>query len=221
MKKITIAIDGFSGTGKSSTAKEVAKQLAYTYIDSGAMYRACTLYFLDKNIDPRDENQVVAALGSVEISFQNGHILLNGLDVSDEIRTMRVNDHVSEISASLKVRNAMVNQQRMIGDASGIVMDGRDIGTVVFPEADLKVFMTANSKVRAQRRQAELEKKGVFEELSVIESNLLKRDQMDSSREESPLKKAEGAIEIDTSNINFKTQVQEIVSLAKSILYEG
>ncbi len=221
MKKIIIAIDGFSGTGKSSTAKSVAKLLDYIYIDSGAMYRACTLYFLNENVDHEDSYQVEEALKVLDISFLNHDIMLNGTNVSDEIRTMRVNNAVSKVSSVVKVRESMVDQQRNIGSNKGIVMDGRDIGTVVFPDADLKIFMTANPRVRALRRQSELKIKGIDEELSAIEDNLLARDAMDSSRDTSPLVKAIGAIEIDTSNLNFREQVDQIVALSKAIINES
>jgi len=215
MQKITIAIDGFSGTGKSSTAKAVAKALDYTYIDSGAMYRAATLYFLNNDVNAEAPDEVQKALASITISFDHNHVWLNGQDVSDEIRTMRVNENVSRISAIGEVRRSLVAQQQIIGKDGGIVMDGRDIGTVVFPDADLKVFMTANTHVRAIRRQAELQEKGFFEELITIEENLTQRDKIDSTRSESPLKKASGAIEIDTSDLTFDDQVNKIVTLAK------
>lgn len=219
MHKITIAIDGFSGTGKSSTAKKVAGELGYTYIDSGAMYRATTLYFLEQDVSLDDVSQVEHALDTLDIRFEEGHVLLNGQDVSNEIRTMRVNEHVSAVSTIAVVRHAMVAQQQKIGKGKGIVMDGRDIGTVVFPDAELKVFMTANTRIRAERRQSELAEKGIIEELNVIENNLSQRDQIDSTRSESPLRKAEDALEIDTSNLTFADQVHKIVSLAKEKIH--
>lgn len=219
MHKITIAIDGFSGTGKSSTAKKVAGELGYTYIDSGAMYRATTLYFLEQDVSLDDASQVEHALDTLDIRFEEGHVLLNGLDVSNEIRTMRVNEHVSAVSTIAVVRHAMVAQQQKIGKGKGIVMDGRDIGTVVFPGAELKVFMTADTRIRAERRQSELAEKGIIEELNVIENNLSQRDEIDSTRSESPLRKAEDAVEIDTSNLTFADQVHKIVSLAKEKIH--
>lgn len=219
MHKITIAIDGFSGTGKSSTAKKVAGELGYTYIDSGAMYRATTLYFLEQDVSLDDASQVEHALDTLDIRFEEGHVLLNGQDVSNEIRTMRVNEHVSAVSTIAVVRHAMVAQQQKIGKGKGIVMDGRDIGTVVFPGAELKVFMTANTRIRAERRQSELAEKGIIEELNVIENNLSQRDEIDSTRSESPLRKAEDAVEIDTSNLTFADQVHKIVSLAKEKIH--
>jgi cytidylate kinase len=219
MHKITIAIDGFSGTGKSSTAKKVAGELGYTYIDSGAMYRATTLYFLEQDVSLDDASQVEHALDTLDIRFEEGHVLLNGQDVSNEIRTMRVNEHVSAVSTIAVVRHAMVAQQQKIGKGKGIVMDGRDIGTVVFPGAELKVFMTADTRIRAERRQSELAEKGIIEELNVIENNLSQRDEIDSTRSESPLRKAEDAVEIDTSNLTFADQVHKIVSLAKEKIH--
>lgn len=217
-KRINIALDGYSGTGKSSTAKAVARALGYVYVDSGAMYRACTLFFLEKEINLKDEQAINQALEHISISFEGTDVLLNGEKVTDTIRTMRVNERVSEVSAIVAVRQAMVREQRRVGSAKGVVMDGRDIGTVVFPDAELKVFMTANSLVRAQRRQKELSEKGIFEELATIEENLIKRDQMDSSRAASPLQKAPGAVEIDTSNLSFEEQVAKIVDMAQELI---
>ena len=221
MKQIIIALDGYSGTGKSSTAKEVAKALGYTYIDSGAMYRATTFYFLENEIDVNDLEQVNQALNQIKISFSDNHVLLNGVDISDEIRTMRINENVSMVSAIKEVRVAMVSQQQQIGEERGIVMDGRDIATVVFPDAELKVFMIANADVRAERRQRELAEKGIHEELNVIKLNLLDRDKIDSSRAESPLKKADDAVEVDTSYLTFDEQVHKIVELAKDVIHAG
>ena len=219
MKKIIIALDGFSGTGKSSTARKVAHELDYAYIDSGAMYRATTYFFLENNVDPDNLEEVIDALQEIEIGFNGADVLLSGINISDDIRTMRINENVSKVSSIKEVRQAMVAQQQSIGKNRGIVMDGRDIGTVVFPDAELKVFMTANSRVRAMRRQKELEEKGILEELNVIVHNLQERDKMDSSREESPLIKADDAIEIDTSHLTFDQQVHKIVELAKEIIH--
>ncbi|MCH7412644.1 (d)CMP kinase [Belliella sp. R4-6] len=221
MSKIVIAIDGFSGCGKSSTAKAVAKALDYTYIDSGAMYRAATLHFLNKLtvlINPKD---VRNSLESLNISFQinpanqKQETYLNGLNVEKEIRTMRVSDYVSEVSKIKEVRQELVAQQQKLGKKKGVVMDGRDIGTVVFPDAELKVFMTADLNIRAARRQKEILEKGDLVEIQKIIQNLDERDKTDSSRKESPLKKAEDAVDIDTSLLEFDDQVDRIVSLAK------
>ncbi|WP_258098106.1 (d)CMP kinase [Marinoscillum pacificum] len=221
MRKIVIALDGYSGTGKSSTAKEVAKALGYIYIDSGAMYRATTYYFLENQVDLADAKSVENALSNISISFSGNQVILNGDDISNDVRTMRINENVSAVSAIKEVRVAMVAQQQQIGQERGIVMDGRDIGTVVFPDAELKVFMTANPDVRAERRQKELAEKGIHEELNTIKVNLLDRDKIDSSRAESPLKKAEDAVEVDTSYLTFNEQVDKIVELAKGIIHAG
>lgn len=215
-----IAIDGYSACGKSSTAKQVASILDYNFIDSGAMYRAVTLYLLNKNIDfsttPFEFNQ----LDEIEISFEGPSILLNGSNVDIEIRTQEVNQNVSIVSAISEVRRKLVEQQREIGKSKGVVMDGRDIGTVVFPNADLKIFMTADMEIRAQRRQSELSNKGIELSLVSITENLIERDRIDSTRADSPLIKAEDAIEIDTTNITLKEQIAQIVELAKERINE-
>ncbi|WP_200975888.1 (d)CMP kinase [Echinicola sp. 20G] len=221
MRKIVIAIDGFSGCGKSSTAKQVAKKLGYTYIDSGAMYRATTLHFLNRFTVLTNPKDVDKALGSLEISFHKNEetglqeTYLNGLNVERKIRTMEVSERVSEVSKIKEVRRELVSQQQRLGKHKGVVMDGRDIGTVVFPSAELKVFMTADLKIRAERRQQELLEKGEMVELEKIIHNLSERDRIDSSRTESPLKKAEDAVEIDTSLLDFEDQVCEITHLAQ------
>lgn len=220
MNKIVIAIDGYSGCGKSSTAKAVAKKLGYTYIDSGAMYRSATLHFLNHSVDIYNEQQVIDSLKQLTISFQVNpgsglqETYLNGQNVESDIRNMRVSNYVSEVSTIKAVREALVAQQQVLGQKKGVVMDGRDIGTVVFPHAELKVFMTANLEVRAQRRQQELAEKGQELPLQDIINNLADRDKTDSTRKESPLMKAEDAVEIDTSHLRFEEQVDKIVQLA-------
>lgn len=221
MKKIIIAIDGYSGTGKSSTAKRVAMQLGYTYIDSGAMYRAVTFHFIRENVDLVNQDQVAKALSNCELSFMENKTYLNGVDVENEIRTMEVSDRVSKVSALSVVRQKLVEQQRKMSHSKGIVMDGRDIGTVVFPDAELKLFMTANMEVRTERRRMQLASKGMQESLADIQHNLIERDRVDSTREDSPLRKADDAIEIDTSHLTLEQQVNKIVSLAEEIIYEG
>lgn len=221
MQKIIIAIDGFSACGKSTTAKEAAKALGYGYIDSGAMYRAVTYYFLEHHIALTNPKEVAKALNDIKITFHvnaNGvsETYLNGLNVEKKIRKMRISENVSPVSAIKEVRVAMVEQQRKLGKEGGIVMDGRDIGTVVFPDADLKVFLTADMFVRAARRQQELLEKGELVELDAILANLKKRDEIDSTRAESPLRRADEAIEIDTTNITIEEQVDELVRLAFS-----
>jgi cytidylate kinase len=225
MNKIIVAIDGYSGTGKSSTAKAVAKCLNYTYIDSGAMYRAVTYYFLQNGVDINSPHAVTSHLKRIELTFQNNGehemLLLNGAWVDNQLRTMEVNSNVSPVSAIPEVRTAMVKLQQEAGREKGVVMDGRDIGTVVFPDADLKVFMTASIDVRSKRRQLELKEKGIDSDIKEIKRNLAQRDKIDSSRETAPLIKAVGALEIDTSALTFEEQVQTIVEAAKHIIDEG
>ncbi len=221
MRKIIIAIDGFSACGKSTTAKEVARLLGYRYIDSGAMYRAVTLYFLDHLVSFSNPKEVDKALNEIKLSFivnSKGatEIFLNAINVEKAIRKMRISESVSQVSTIKVVRKAMVALQRKMGKDKGIVMDGRDIGTVVFPEAELKLFLSADIMVRAFRRQKELLEKEDLVELDTIIENLQSRDQIDSTRKESPLVRATGAIEIDTTNITVDEQVDEVVRLALS-----
>lgn len=221
MKRIIIAIDGHSGCGKSSTARAVAKELGYTYVDSGAMYRAVTLYFLDHGIDLMDTTSVSRALDEIRIDFRlnpqgQSETWLNGQNCETMIRDMRIARLVSQVSAIGAVRKAMVARQRELGKDRGLVMDGRDIGTVVYPDAELKIFLTASLEVRAKRRQIELDQKGNRADLQEIIKNLTERDHADSTRAESPLRKADGAIEIDTSDLAFSNQVAQVVNLARA-----
>lgn len=222
---IIIAIDGHSGCGKSTTAKVVAKRLGYTYIDTGAMYRATTLYFIQKQIDTDDQSAVVHALQDIDIYFavnsttKEPEVHLNGKNVEQEIRQMEVSQQVSKVSALPAVRKAMVAQQRLMGAQQGVVMDGRDIGTHVFPEAALKIFMTASVDVRAKRRVAELLAKGQNVDFEAVKQNLAERDQIDTSRKENPLRKAKDAIVIDTSDLTFDQQVDKVLSLATELIH--
>ena len=224
MGKIVIAIDGYSGCGKSSTAKAVAKDLGFTYIDSGAMYRAVTLHFLNHFLSPSNPSDVRKGLESVEITFQvnpdnnKQETYLNGLNVENEIRTMRVSERVSEIAKIKEIRKEMVAQQQRLGRKKGVVMDGRDIGSVVFPDAELKIFISADLETRAVRRQLELLEKGELVDLDEIKNNLAERDLIDSSRAESPLLKMQDAIEINTSTLTFMEQVAQIVELARKVI---
>ncbi len=219
MKNIIIAIDGHSACGKSTTAKRVAETLGYAYIDSGAMYRAVTHYFIDNHIAFTNPKDVAKALENIRIHFENidgqNCTFLNGVNVENQIRTMAVNNLVSEVAALADVRRAMVDQQQKMGKRKGVVMDGRDIGTVVFPDAELKVFMTADRRIRAERRQKELLERGEARDLDEIETNLAKRDHIDSSREESPLRKADDAVILDTTGMTLDQQVEEVVSMAR------
>jgi cytidylate kinase len=219
MRKIVIAIDGYSACGKSTTAKEVALALGYRYIDSGAMYRAVTLYFLDNHVALTNPKEVDRALDAIHITFRNNakgtsEVYLNNLNVESAVREMRVADYVSEVSALPVVRHTMVSQQRRLGKGGGIVMDGRDIGTVVFPEAELKLFLTADMQVRAYRRQLELLERDELIDLQDIIANLQKRDHIDSTRKESPLRQAEDALLLDTSHITIEEEVDEVIRLA-------
>ncbi len=219
LRKIVIAIDGYSACGKSSTAKEVSRILGYRYIDTGAMYRAVTLYFLDRHIALTNPKEVSRALSQIVISFNvnsrgRTEVYLNGLNVEQDIRKMRVSEQVSEVSAIREVRVAMVEQQRRMGKEKGVVMDGRDIGTVVFPDAELKVFMRAELLVRAFRRQRELLEHRQMVDLDDVIQNILKRDEIDTTRVESPLRQADDALVLDTTYVSFDEQVDEVVRLA-------
>ncbi|CAN5395906.1 (d)CMP kinase [soil metagenome] len=226
MKKIIIAIDGYSACGKSTTAKAVARKLGYLYLDSGAMYRAVTLYFYQHYINLTNPKEVEKALENIHITFiLNPKLLynetyLNGLNVEEEIRKMYVSEKVSEVSALPQVRKALVAQQRKLGKKKGVVMDGRDIGTVVFPDAELKIFMMADFQIRAERRQKELLEKYQLLNLEEVKKNLQKRDFLDTTRRESPLKKSEDAHVIDTTFITIEEQVEEIINLATSKMIE-
>lgn len=219
--KLIIAIDGYSACGKSTTAKEVAAILGYRYIDSGAMYRAVTLYFLDNHVAITNPKEVRQALDKINIAFKvnskgKTEVYLNALNVEQEIRDMRISENVSQISTIKEVRKAMVDQQRKLGKERGIVMDGRDIGTVVFPDAALKIFMKADMQIRAYRRQQELLADDKLVDLDEVIANITKRDEIDTNREESPLRQAEDAIVIDTTHITIDEQVDEVVRLAIS-----
>jgi cytidylate kinase len=221
-KQIVIAIDGYASCGKSTIAKQLAKRLGYIYIDSGAMYRAVTLYFLQNNIALDNTTQIETALANINIDFRwdeaagFAHTYLNNQDIEQAIRSKEVTQNVSKISAIAQVRHFLVVQQQLIGKNKGIVMDGRDIGTVVFPTAELKLFMTADINVRAKRRFAELQTKGIEMSLEEIKINLAERDHLDSTRTESPLRKADDAIVIDNSNLSPTEQLDIAVLLAEN-----
>ena len=216
MKKITIAIDGHSSCGKSTMAKDLARKIGYVYVDTGAMYRAVTLYALRNNLFDTDggikEDELKSRMGDISISFRlntatgRPDTYLNGENVEPEIRTMQVSNRVSPIAALPFVRQALVAQQQAMGKEKGVVMDGRDIGTVVFPDAELKVFVTASAEVRAQRRYDELKAKGMEADYNDILKNVQERDYIDSHRPTSPLRKADDAIELDNSNMTVDEQ---------------
>jgi CMP/dCMP kinase len=224
MSKIIIAIDGYSGCGKSTTAKIVAEKLRYAYIDSGAMYRAVTYFFIRHQVPFENTDAVISALEMIDIHFDynpNTHkseTFLNGENVESNIRTMEVSDKVSEVSKIHEVREAMVGLQRKMGNVKGIVMDGRDIGTNVFPNAELKIFMCADILVRAKRRQEELAAKGEVVDLEAIIQNLEKRDLIDTTRAENPLRKADDAILLDSSQISIEQQTNYVVELAQKAI---
>jgi len=216
-KQLIIAIDGYSSCGKSTLAKDLAHTLQYTYLDSGAMYRAVTLYFLDNNISFDHPEAVAKALNMIEIRFEehSNRTLLNDIDVESEIRSPRISDQVSPVSTISAVRSKMVEQQRALAASGSIVMDGRDIGTVVFPEAELKIFLTANVKIRTQRRLDEMKRKGYEISEAEVMKNLKTRDQIDSTRADSPLSQAEDAVLIDNSNLSRKEQITMVLALAR------
>lgn len=226
MKKIVIALDGHSSCGKSTTAKKVAAELGYAYIDTGAMYRAVTLYVLQHHVSLTNPKEVCDALDNIDISFhynpktRRNETYLNGLNVEDEIRKMYISNQVSEVSVVPEVRRAMVAQQQKMGRKRGIVMDGRDIGTAVFPDAEVKVFMTADVDTRARRRQEELLEKNQLVNLDEIRENLQKRDHIDSTRKESPLRRAEDADLLDTSHMTVDEQVDFVMHKVTSKLLE-
>ena len=223
MKKITIAIDGHSSCGKSTMAKDLARELGYTYIDTGVMYRAVTLFAMRKGLFAEDgtidTETLQGLMGEVNIAQKNieGKTItfLNGEDVEKEIRSMEVSSHVSPIAAIPFVREKMVEQQRQMGREGGIVMDGRDIGTVVFPNAELKVFVTASAEVRAQRRYLELQQKGMPADYEDILKNVTERDYIDSHRAVSPLRPAEDSVILDNSNITIAEQKQWLLDLVE------
>lgn len=219
MKRIIVAIDGHSSCGKSTLAKALAKTLHYAYLDSGAMYRAVTLYFLDENVDYENPDAVAEALKHIEIHFERiegqNRTFLNGRDVERDIREMRVSEHVSPVSTISAVRRAMVAQQQAMGTRRGIVADGRDIGTVVFPDAELKIFLTADADVRTSRRHLELAAKGIDAEWNDIYNNLVERDRIDSGRADSPLRQADDAVVIDNTLLSEEQQLEKALTLAK------
>ena len=223
MMKIVITIDGWSSCGKSTLAKQLAKQLGYVYIDSGAMYRAITLYFLRHHLDWTDVSEVINALKNIILEFQcnekNGQseIYLNGENVEYVIRDLVIAEKVSEVAAIKEVRTFAVAEQQKMGKKKGIVMDGRDIGTTVFPDAALKIFMTADISVRVERRFKEMFEKNPNITIEEVKNNLEMRDYIDSNREVSPLRKAVDAIVIDNTNISMEQQLKIALNLLKEI----
>lgn len=227
MKKITIAIDGHSSTGKSTIARELARELEYVYVDSGAMYRAVTLHALKRGLISKNEfhiDDLILELDKLYLSFNFNEnlgfseIYLNDINVEEEIRTMKVSNFVSKVSEIPEIRRQLVRQQQKMRNQGGIVMDGRDIGTVVFPDAHLKLFITASPEIRAKRRFKELIEGGEKVFFSDVLKNIVERDYLDSHREDSPLRKAKDAIEIDNSLLTLKEQYLKIRSIVKQTL---
>lgn len=224
MKKITIAIDGFSSTGKSTLAKQLAKNLGYAYVDTGAMYRAVTLFAMQNGYITAhffDKQTLINSLPSIQLEFKFNSDLgfaemyLNDVNVEAEIRTIEVSNFVSKVAEVSQVRAKLVEQQQKMGKGKGIVMDGRDIGTVVFPQAELKIFMTASPETRAQRRFDELQTKGQDVSFDEVYKNVQDRDYIDTHREDSPLVKAADAIEIDNSNLSREGQFDLVLDLVE------
>ena len=227
MKKIIIAVDGYSSTGKSTVAKQLAKVLGYVYVDTGAMYRAVTLYAMQHDLISRDEflkEKLIESLPDIQLQFhfnaEKGfaEIYLNGKNVEEKIRTLEVSNYVSQVAAVPEVRKKQVEQQHKFDKEKGIVMDGRDIGTVVFPEAELKLFMTASAETRAQRRYDELKQKGEKVTFDEVLENVKSRDHIDSTRKDSPLLQATDAVVIDNSEMSLDEQFEKILALAKKAI---
>lgn len=226
MKKITIAIYGFSSTGKSTLAKQLANYLGYIYVDTGAMYRAVTFYAMQNNLineNHFDKETLIKSLPKIKLEFHfntdlgYAEMFLNSINVETPIRTIEVSNYVSKIAEISEVRSKLVEQQKAMGKNKGIVMDGRDIGTVVFPNAELKIFMTASAETRAQRRYEELQSKSQNVSFEEVLKNVQERDYIDTHRRDSPLVKAEDAIEIDNSHLTREEQFQAVVDLVNNI----
>jgi cytidylate kinase len=208
MKGIIIAIDGFSSTGKSTLARQLAYKLNFTYVDSGAMYRAITLYFLDHHIELSDNVQIVKALEQIVLTFIDNKISLNGEPVDEQIRSMAIANLVSEVAALKEVRKFAVAQQQALGEEKAIVMDGRDIGTTVFPKAELKIYLTADEHIRAMRRYDEMKRTNPNISLDEVVENLKHRDLIDSTRDVSPLRKAKDAVILDNTALTMEQQLE-------------
>lgn len=221
MKKLVVAIDGPAAAGKSTVAKMVAKKIGATYIDTGAMYRAVTYFALSQNIDPKDESAVVSLLPKLNLDIkEDERIFLNGTDVTKQIRSIEVNDNVSYVASYKDIRLALVDIQRKMSESISVVMDGRDIGTYVLPNADIKIFQVASVGTRALRRYKENISKGIQCELEDIEIGLKKRDHIDSTRTFAPLKPADDSIVLDTSNLSIEEAVDTVIEIIKKKGYE-
>ncbi|CAM4247271.1 MULTISPECIES: (d)CMP kinase [Bacillus cereus group] len=220
-KRISIAIDGPAAAGKSTVAKVVAKKLSYVYIDTGAMYRAITYAALEQKVDIENEEQLMEVVKNVHIEFQQGEntqlVFLNGQDVSEVIRTPDVTNRVSIVAKHRLVREEMVRRQQELAEKGGVVMDGRDIGTHVLPDAEVKIFMLASVEERAERRHLENMNKGFDSNLEQLKEEIAQRDKLDSEREVSPLKKADDALELDTTSLSIEEVVQKIMSIVSGV----
>ena len=216
-KNLVIAIDGPAASGKSTTAKIISKRLGLLYIDSGAMYRAVTLKALQNNIDVKDENKVAGLAQNCKIELENKadkqHVYLDGEDITEKIRMPEISQNISPVAANGKVREILVKKQQDFEGEGSIIMDGRDIGTIVFPDADIKIFLIATPEARAKRRKKELERKGIEVDFKELTEEIHKRDEADSTREIGPLKKADDAIEVDNSDMSIEEQVNEIIRI--------
>ena len=230
MNKITIAIDGFSSTGKSTVAKQLSKALGYVYVDSGAMYRAVTLYAMQNgiiNAEHFDTEKLIANLKEIHVAFKFNEaigfaeVYLNGKNVEREIRTLEVSNFVSPVAEISEVRRMLVKQQQKMGKDKGVVMDGRDIGTVVFPDAELKIFMIASAETRAKRRYHELLDKDEDVNYDEVLHNVMSRDRIDTSRKDSPLMKSKDAIEFDNSDLTVEEQFNTLYNLAKKTIRDN
>ncbi|MDO1500808.1 (d)CMP kinase [Winogradskyella maritima] len=227
MRNIIIAIDGYSSTGKSTIAKQLADKLSYIYVDTGAMYRSVALYALQNGCvedETINEEKLISDLDCIQINFKYNpqlgfaEVYLNGENVESKIRTLEVSKYVSPVATISEVRRKLVEQQQAMGEDKGIVMDGRDIGTVVFPDAELKIFMTASAETRAERRYKELKDRGDDITYEAVLENVVTRDHIDTTREDSPLVKADNAIEIDNSNLTIEEQLLKILKLAENLI---
>jgi cytidylate kinase len=228
MKKAPIiALDGYSACGKSTLAKELAQALGLIYVDSGAMYRGVTLYFLQNSIDPKPSPEATSALTSIHLAFRKSsdglanELWMNGIRVEDEIRGPAVSSMVSPVAAIPEVRHKLIEEQRLMGAQGGLVMDGRDIGTHVFPDADVKIFMTADPLIRAKRRTEELRTKGEHWRLEDVLQNLAERDHIDTTRKDQPLRQADDAVVLDNSNLTRKEQLEWALKLVEQRLRVG
>lgn len=223
-KKINIAIDGFSASGKSTIARKLAKKMNYVYLDTGSMYRTVTFYFLRNTTDISSQGAIKEALKNIQIKFKSfdgiNHVFLNGTDVSEEIRDLKVSENVSRIAEISEVRKFLVKQQKEIAKDKGVIMDGRDIGTVVMPDAEIKIYLTTDEKIRITRRLLELQQKGIETSYDEIKTNIRTRDITDSTREDSPLRIAENAFIIDNSKEEEQEVIDFIFALAQTTIQQ-